>query len=74
MDGYIIEIQKLHGVHLDGYLAAVYAPGWTYTGRFSSLAKAQQWAKHIVARDKRYPMTRPRPDENSTLVEGKAVT
>jgi hypothetical protein len=56
-DGYLAGWRKMEDVRLDGYLGQVDAPNWTYTGRFATSASAKSWANHIVARDRRFPMS-----------------
>jgi hypothetical protein len=57
-DGYHLNYRKMKGVSLDGYLAGVHAPKWTYTGRFGSAQGAKSWAAKILARDRIAPMVR----------------
>jgi hypothetical protein len=57
-DGYFVGWRKMGGVALDGYLAEVCAPKWTYTGRFETKASAKSWAGHIIARDRKAPLCR----------------
>jgi len=57
-DGYSAGFYKLEGVSVDGYLATVTAPGWTYTARCGSPENAKAWARKTIISDRRAPLQR----------------
>lgn len=57
-DGYRAGVGKINR-SVDGYMASVIAPGWSYSSLFATPGRAKAWCRQIVGRDRKAPMTRP---------------